>query len=198
MSGAVDGVIVLTINEKRLRMIKYLILFFVFLFIRGSNLFATYSLESYSFLNTTLYTVDTASQADNGNRSLVLLEYVYLWAQLDGQVTDTLVPDNASLAAAVTGTPSVYPNPFRFSDNPQFGYFLSKDLPIEIRIYDMKAHEVFRGNYTQGTPGGGAGYNRIYITRDNFHGRDLASGVYFFLIINEGKVLAKGKFVVKP
>ena len=174
---------------------KYILLFLVFIFIRCSFLLATYSLESYSFLETTLYTVDTATRAVTGDQTIVLLEYAYL--------VNTFVDANSGLpdpstSPAVIGIPTLYPNPFRFSDNPQFGYFLSKDLNIEIRIYDMKAHEIFRGNYIEGAPGGGTGYNRIYITKNDFGGRELSSGVYFFLIINEGKVLAKGKFVVKP
>lgn len=170
-----------------------LIVFFVF-----SKTWATYTLDSYSFLDATLYTVDTATQAATGNRTLFVLSYQYQWTLLDGGITNTLPTSSVAVAAAVNGTPSVFPNPFRFSDNPQFGYWLSKDMDIQIRIYDMRAHEVYRKDFISGTSGGAKDYNRVYLSREEFHRVGLSSGVYFFLIINQGKVLGKGKFVVKP
>lgn len=107
-------------------------------------------------------------------------------------------PEQESVEPAVFGKPLFYPNPFRLSEGAMLGYRLSKDLDIEIRIYNMLAQEIFRGYYMAGTPGGVRGYNRLMFTSYTMNQFNLPSGVYFVLIMNKGNLLAKAKFAIKP
>ena len=64
----------------------------------------------------------------------------------------------------------------------------------------MRAQEVFKNTYNSGSNGGlgkDFGYNRVNINSTLFH-YNLSSGVYVFLIINNEKVLHKGKFFILP
>jgi hypothetical protein len=111
---------------------------------------------------------------------------------------ETLNPDE-DVAAATTTQALVYPNPFRQETGAKLGYGLSKDLEIEIQFYDMLAHRILEKSFERGAVGGKKGYNLINIDKNDFGTNiDLSAGVYFYLIINEGKVLAKGKAAIIP
>ncbi len=96
-----------------------------------------------------------------------------------------------------------YPCPFSLSQGAELGYELSRDMDIELRIYNMMGNEIYRTEYLHGTQGGlGRGnsrnvYNRIPFTQSTF-GSPLSAGAYFFVLMNDGKVIHKGKFAVKP
>ena len=127
--------------------------------------------------------------------SLVITMAKFLALDTDFDLTEPPL----SADAAVKGTPLFYPNPFRQHEMVELGYHLSKNLDIEIRIYDMRAIEVFKKVFPAGTNGGFGDpfYNRVSFFPSDF-GFPLSSGVYIFLLINEGEVLAKGKFAVIP
>ena len=99
---------------------------------------------------------------------------------------------------ALIGRPLVYPNPFRQIDGTTLGYSLSKNMQINIQIYDMFGHKVFEGSYPPGTDGGIYGYNKLHIKMIDFMNYKLSSGVYFFYIINKGTILGKGKMAIIP
>ena len=96
-----------------------------------------------------------------------------------------------------------FPNPFALSSGTELGYELSRDMDIELRIYNMMANEIYRTEYPSGTQGGlGRGtsrniYNRIRFTQATF-GAPLSAGIYFFVMMNDGNVIHKGKFAVRP
>ena len=101
---------------------------------------------------------------------------------------------------AIVGLPLVYPNPFRQStdDGAEIQFVLSKDMSIEIHIYNMLARRVFYQTFAAGGYGGSQGMNVLQINNESLGGYVLSSGVYFYLFVFEGKVLHKGKMVVKP
>ena len=101
---------------------------------------------------------------------------------------------------AIIGLPLVYPNPFRQStdDGAEIQFVLSKDMSIEIHIYNMLARRVFYQTFAAGGYGGSQGINVLQINNESLGGYILSSGVYFYLFVFEGKVLHKGKMVVKP
>jgi len=99
---------------------------------------------------------------------------------------------------SILGKALVYPNPFRLEEGAFLGYELSQNADIEIRIYDMKAVEIYKGFYMAGTPGGIKQYNYVPLRKALFEYISLPAGIYFFLITHNGKVLAKGKYGVKP
>tara|TARA_Y100001970_G_scaffold22055_1_gene25395 strand:+ start:1661 stop:2215 length:555 start_codon:yes stop_codon:yes gene_type:complete len=94
-----------------------------------------------------------------------------------------------------------YPNPFRLLDHTQIGFKTSKDVPensMEIQIYDMRGLEVFKSTIAE--PIKGNEYTKLAFSESTF-GKpipDMSSGVYIFLLLSEGEVLGKGKFVIKP
>ena len=103
-----------------------------------------------------------------------------------------------NIEAKVIGMPLFYPNPFKLRETARLGYELSKNMDIEIRMYDMRGNEIFKENFASGTVGGLRGYNNLYLTAATFNNYDLPSGIYFFILINNQKVMARGKFAIMP
>jgi len=142
----------------------------------------------------------------SNDSNLVLLEMLY------GNISDATparsTGEGVSLKLLADETPArletpayFYPNPFRVVDTSELGYRLSKNLDIEIRIFNIRAHEVFREVYVAGAQGGrGTGstayYNTIKFGTDKLGG--LSAGMYFFVLLNNNKVLGKGKFALLP
>lgn len=106
--------------------------------------------------------------------------------------------DEADVKAEVIGMPLAYPNPFRASQGTELGYELSKDMDVEIRVYNMFGHMVRQEFYYSAEEGGTKGYNRVALSGEDAMGRTLSAAAYFYLIISDGDVLAKGKMAVIP
>ena len=105
---------------------------------------------------------------------------------------------DAAIAPEVIGKALFYPNPARQEDDAKLGYQLSKNMDIELEMYDMMANRIFKNTFLAGTNGGKAGYNKLKLDLDTFSGYFLSAGVYFYLLMHDGKVLAKGKVAVIP
>jgi len=105
---------------------------------------------------------------------------------------------DASIPAEVIGKALFYPNPARQADLAKLGYQLSKNMDIELQMYDMMANRIFKNTFPAGTNGGKSGYNKLTLNLDTFSGYALSAGVYFYLLMHDGKVLAKGKVAVIP
>jgi len=106
---------------------------------------------------------------------------------------------NEDVKAEVTTQALVYPSPFRQESGAKLGYGLSKDMDITIQFYDMLANKILDKSFKSATPGGKIGYNLVTIDKNDFGTNvNLSAGVYFYLIIFEGKVLAKGKTAIVP
>mgnify|MGYP001253047412 CR=1 FL=1 len=95
-----------------------------------------------------------------------------------------------------------YPNPFSLvNDHVQIGFQLSKDLEensLEIQIYDMRGLHVFEGRFQDKILG--KDYQKIDFSDSTFDKPipTMSSGVYLYLLLFEGEILGKGKFVIKP
>jgi len=106
--------------------------------------------------------------------------------------------DDPNVAAAVIGKALVYPNPFRQETGSRLGYRLSKNMDLEVHVYDMMANLILKKTFRKGSVGARKGYNKVNVdlkTWDNFF---LSAGVYFYVLINDDNVLAKGKMAVIP
>ena len=116
------------------------------------------------------------------------------------QVNTVVLPDLAysDQVAQVTGKPLNYPNPFRKGNSTTFYYSLSKAMDIEIRIYDLLANEIAKVIRNAGLSGASYGPNKIALNDIGIDPHDMAAGAYFYVIMNNGKVLAKGKMAVIP
>ncbi len=98
----------------------------------------------------------------------------------------------------IESRPLAYPNPMPFRQGSGvISYSLNQDMEIELRIYNMRGYQVFERSYASGFMGGKAGYNEIPITISEI-GRNLATGLYAYLLFYNGDVAGKGKFVVIP
>lgn len=137
-------------------------------------------------------------QDANLNQNSKRLNILSAGFELVGQLTNELNLEandaNAAIEGKITDPPLMYPNPFRFEDNPVLGFGLNKPMDVRIVIYDMLANKIL-----DTTHAGMDGYNRIQFTRELFGGHDLSAGIYFYLVLNdEGEVLGKGKAAVIP
>jgi len=111
------------------------------------------------------------------------------------EVIDLMVQATADLA--IQGTPLNYPNPF----NPETGstnisYTLSKPADITLTIHDLTGSQILKKNYTTGAAGGSAGYNEVAWDGRDAGGNMVGNGIYIYLIVGEGRLLAKGKATV--
>ena len=106
--------------------------------------------------------------------------------------------DDSAIEPAVIEKPLPYPNPFRPVDGTLLGYGLSKNLDVEINIYNMFGNLIEKMTILSGEEGGKKGYNRVRFSGQDASGAKLSAGAYFFFIVHEGKVLSKGKMAVLP
>ncbi|MGE4169734.1 MAG: T9SS type A sorting domain-containing protein [Candidatus Margulisiibacteriota bacterium] len=177
---------------------KAILLCLMSLGLAAAPVFAQSSSLIYTSYSYVIHDFFTAYQ-DTGSSSLVVYKFGYGILADENAVQVSSIGSSSVAGAELTGTPLVYPNPAKLSDVPKIGYTLTLPANIEIRIYDMLASEIYRKNFSAGQLNGGAlGWNAVPLNRSDFNNFDLYSGVYFFLIINDGKVIGKGKFVVRP
>ncbi len=147
---------------------------------------------------------DTRGTFTNNQKGLSILGVSF---QSVGQTMDDLSQGNMSLAMAINDDdseakvdkePLVYPNPFRQEQGAQLGYSLNKNMDLEIHIYNMLAQRITQKIFYKGVNGGHQGYNKVDFNLGTWDGYVLSAGVYFYVLMNNGKVLAKGKMAVIP
>jgi hypothetical protein len=103
------------------------------------------------------------------------------------------------IAPAIEGRPLMFPNPLPRNTVGEIGYDLSKDMDVEIKVYNMFGHLVRQMQAYQGEQGGRTGeYNRVPFDGKDESGRKLGAGAYFYLIVHNGDVLGKGKIAILP
>ena len=141
-----------------------------------------------------------------GHDELIIIQAGFSNLQDDGQLNKLLanqeLEDELNIEPEVIGESLCYPNPFRFNSamGGEIGYTLSKDMEIELRIYNMLAQQIVKKTFPKGGYGGEGkpNYNRIKLNKDSFDDYILSVGVYFYLILHDGKILSRGKMAVKP
>ena len=150
---------------------------------------------------------DLSDKVDIKNDQDGLLVKTYGFKSLANVITDTLAANSlrAQESNNYDSTPLTltkpllnYPNPARQKEGIEIRYGLSRDAEIELQIYDMTANLVFKNQFAKGAQGAKVGYNRLYLTMNSFDKFALSAGVYFYLLVNEGVVIAKGKMAVVP
>lgn len=94
--------------------------------------------------------------------------------------------------------PLTFPNPFRFNTGAQIGYTLPRDMAIELKLFSMTGRSLASHTFSPGFEGGKSGYNRIPITTSLFDGTTPSAGVYFYLLLCQGKVIARERMVIIP
>ncbi len=61
----------------------------------------------------------------------------------------------------IVGKPLAYPNPFRQAEGTEIGCELSRNMDIEIHIYNMFGHLIEKIYAPEGDVGGTEGFNRV-------------------------------------
>ncbi|MFC1752047.1 T9SS type A sorting domain-containing protein [Thermoproteota archaeon] len=124
------------------------------------------------------------------------LNLLGLWYYFDGS---SQADDFDPSVTTLTKRPLFYPNPFRLTDGSILYYELSANQTIEIRIFNIRGQQVFSTVYPAGTNGGSGGIgvdNQVAFGSSNIG--NLPAGIYFFILMGEGKVIGKGKFAIIP
>jgi hypothetical protein len=98
----------------------------------------------------------------------------------------------------VFGTPLSYPNPYVNvgTENTTLSYILSRNSNITLSIHDVAGTTIAKRNLSAGTNGGRAGYNEVPWDGRSDAGDVVGNGIYIYLVIADGKVVAKGKLTV--
>lgn len=104
--------------------------------------------------------------------------------------------------ARLIGVPITYPSPLRLmSENSViFQYTLSKDIPVDIYLFDVAGRVAKKITLYARDEGGSAGINKVTWNLITDQGQKVASGIYVFTLVNKetGKLLGKGKFTALP
>ena len=140
-----------------------------------------------------------ASLSQNDNR-LRLVGYGFSDTVSQSEFAATQVSAlQSDVPAEVIGETLVYPNPFRMSGEGGVIYYnLSKAMDIEIQIYDMMANMVVKKQFNATARYAEESHNKLPINAQVFGNVSLPAGAYFYLLINNGNVLAKGKMAIIP
>ena len=85
------------------------------------------------------------------------------------------------------------PNPFQFSQGTTLVYNLSQSSDVQLVMYDVRGQMILKRHFAAGTNGGRSHRNRVVISQHDFNGFGLSNGVYFYVLITNGKILGKGK-----
>ena len=107
---------------------------------------------------------------------------------------------------AIKGEPLNYPNPCRLGkEGTTIGYYLTKPANMELRVYDTGFMEIYRQEFLLGENGGRGStidtptsYNRIAITAAELGTSDVPAGIYYYVLLSDGKILGKGKIAALP
>jgi hypothetical protein len=151
--------------------------------------------------------VTTGIRGNNG--SLLLLAYGFRPTAIQSSVVSesgsnlvlTVTPVSEideMTESSVQGKVLNYPNPFKSDRGTTVGYVLSKSMDVELKIFDMMGNLLTSIEKPAGALGGLRGLNKIAVNSQNFGGTLLSAGVYFYLLMSDGKILGKGKMAVIP
>jgi len=103
-----------------------------------------------------------------------------------------------NIELAVIGKILNYPNPFSYSSGQtEIGYRLSKAADLTLKIYTLRGQIVYSQDITS-TDYGRASYNKVPFSKSVMNGNWLAPGTYLYLLIHDGKVIAKNRMVIVP
>lgn len=167
--------------------------------VRAAQTLESYSFGSYTVLSPAIATTNMNQSLDPGAHTYIFLALKYAILFHDGLgISSIPSPETDISKVTLIGPALFYPNPFKQSVGAQLGYRLSRNADVDFRIFDMRANQILKTRFNAGFSGGISGYNRLVMNRNTFNGFALSSGVYFFVLSSEGRVIGKGKFVVVP
>ncbi len=142
-------------------------------------------------------TVEVTTALPDGTHELTVEVFDALGGGATAEVVPLYVQTNQDLI--VQGKPLNYPNPFDpglANASTTIAYMLSKAANISLSLHDLRGTPVTKMSFAAGGNGGRAGYNAVSWNGRSDAGQVAGNGIYIYLIIGDGKVLAKGKLMV--
>jgi hypothetical protein len=104
----------------------------------------------------------------------------------------------ANIAFKMIGKLLNYPNPFSLSTGQtEIAYRLTTTGYLTLKIYTLTGQLIYTQEITP-SDYGGAKYNKIPISRATLGGDWVPPGVYLYVLVHEGKVLARNRMVIAP
>jgi thermitase len=113
-------------------------------------------------------------------------------------LNNTGVPDERVLSQDNLPITYALPNPFNRSTTSSvtFNYLLASNFNTKIYLFDLNGSLIWQASYLAGANGGKSGDNNPAWSGVDVLGRRVLNGIYFYQIIADGKVLARGKVIV--
>ena len=167
----------------------------------GANLLYNWELDNQEVGADSLYNFD-ASQLGEFALSLNVVtaderrnELNYQWAVSVVEPENTEQNETPLLQTKLLGN---FPNPFSLSSNSrsshtEIGFYLEKESAVEISIYNVKGQEI-KKILDENCP---KGLNQIYWNGQDSVGKDVSSGIYFYVMKTDKKQFSKKMLVVK-
>ncbi len=157
---------------------------------------------SVSFMSSVPFTVSGTS---SGEISISKIETASLTETTDSDsvlrsdviaMVEEFAP-SSNVEFKVVGKLLNYPNPFSYSTGQtEIGFRLSKAGYLTFKVYTLAGQQVYSRELTPADYGQGQ-YNRLPFSR-SVVGEWLSPGVYVYVLVYEGRVLAKNRMVLLP
>jgi len=192
-------------NERKEKLgifIQWGMLLSCFVLLMGVPTLATgLNVVSYSYSNALSVTSSDKQMDNDSGIQLLQVNYRQLANTMTGSdalefVTSTYTDYSDMDASAESFL--VYPSPFVLANTATLSYFLSKGMDIEIHVYNIMGRKITQQNYSANIMGGQYGWNEITLNEEFFGTNAVPASVYFFYILNDGKVLNKTKTAILP
>jgi hypothetical protein len=140
-------------------------------------------------------TLEVTTALSAGPNTVTVEAFDVLNAGTTLEISPLYVNSNEELD--IVGIPLNYPNPFDpGSQTAAISYTLNKPANVTLTFHDLGGRLIARKNYSAGENGGRAGYNEITWDGRSDTGQVLGNGIYIYLLIADGKMLATGKLTV--
>ena len=98
------------------------------------------------------------------------------------------------------GLPLTYvlPNPFNLqvTQEATFNYVLSGNFNTRIYLFDLTGNLIWQKSYLAGEDGGKSGLNTPGWNGRDLFGTQVANGVYFYQVVADNRVIARGKIII--
>ena len=148
------------------------------------------------FFSSVLYATEPQAIHTASYASVQAITAYYPLFGLDASAID--VSEDSTATSLLIGDVLPHPSPMAWSKgNGTINYRLSQDAAITLRVFDMRARQIFVDHIDKGQIGGQAGYNRYPFTQDSTD-LTLSAGVYILYMLSDGELLAKQKLGVIP
>ena len=135
-----------------------------------------------SFKNTTWLRLDKSQSLSYKKPSLVINR-------------DSNINQTTASTYITKDTPALaYPNPFKFLNGVEIGFYSSEVYDARFYVYDMLGHLRIKKDIVVSN----TSYNLISLSPGDFEGGSVPAGAYFYVLVRDNEIVRKGKMGVIP